>query len=310
MSSLPAPRGSSVFHRREFGPSQPYSREFLSPNYKCVPPLIPSVAEGDFPVAKLKYPIGMMGLGAGMNLIALRGLPIVKKGDDIAQLIAHAANGQVKIENGDIIVVAQSIVSKAEGNVYDLREINPSPRAIEIGKKMGRDPRKIELILRESTEIVRQAHVLITRTKHGFVCANAGVDSSNVDEDHATTLPEDPDASARRIRERIKDILGVDVAVIISDTHGRPFRKGAAGVAIGVAGMEPLWDLRDKRDLYGKKLTSTIFAAADSFAAAATIVMGETNEGTPVVIIKGAKYKPGDGRATDLVRPREHDLFL
>ena len=245
-----------------------------------------------------------------MQIIALDGFPLVKRGDDVGQLILNAANGNGALEDGDIVVVAQSIVSKSEGNVYDLRKIEPSGLALEIGVKMGRDPRKIELILQQSTEIVRQRHRLITRTKHGFVCANAGVDASNVERDHATTLPDDPDASAERIREKIQQETGTDVAVIVSDTHGRPFRKGAAGVAIGVAGMNPLLDLRNSYDLYGRKLTSTIVAAADSFAAAACAVMGETNEGTPVIVIKGAKYdRTANGGAKSLVRTPERDMF-
>lgn len=245
-----------------------------------------------------------------MNLIALRGIPIVKRDDDIGQLILDASNGQARLEDGDVIVVAQSIVSKAEGSVVDLRKVEPSPLALEIGERMNRDPRKLEVILQQSQEIVRQAHVLITRTKHGFVCANAGVDGSNIDYDHATTLPDDSDASARRIREKIMQATGADVAVIVSDTHGRPWRRGAAGVAIGVTGMNPLMDLRSRYDLYGKKLTSTIVATADSLAAAATMTMGETNEGTPVVVIKGATYdRSDDGSARGLVRPLERDLF-
>ncbi len=247
-----------------------------------------------------------------MHLIALRGLPLVRKGDDIGQLIVDAARNQdLQLEDGDIIVVAQSIVSKAEGNVVDLRKVRPSPRAKQIAEQMGRDPRKIEVILQQSQEIIRVAHVLITRTKHGFVCANSGVDGSNIDRDHVTVLPEDPDASARLIREKIRQATGADVAVIVSDTHGRPFRRGAAGVAIGVTGMKPLLDLRSRFDLYGKKLTSTIVAVADAFAAAATPVMGETNEGTPVVVIKDAVYDRGDdGTARDLIRDPERDLFL
>ncbi len=247
-----------------------------------------------------------------MHLIALKKLPLVRRGDDIGQLIMNAANGQgLQFEDGDIVVVAQSIISKSEGNVVDLRKVNPSPHAKQIAEQMGRDPRKVEVILQQSQEIVRLAHVLITRTKHGFVCANSGVDGSNIDRDHVTVLPEDPDASARLIRERIRQATEADVAVIVSDTHGRPFRRGAAGVAIGVTGMKPLLDLRSRFDLYGKKLTSTIVAAADAFAAAATPVMGETNEGTPVVVIKDAVYDRGDdGTARDLIRDPERDLFI
>lgn len=245
-----------------------------------------------------------------MQLIALKGLPLVKKGDEVGELIVDAAQKQgLFMKNGDVIVVAQTVISKAEGNVVDLRGIKPSKRAEQIAARLDKDPREVEVILQQSSEIVRLGQVIISRTKHGFVCANAGVDHSNVDPEHVTTLPDDPDASAARIRDFIKSKLGAEVSVIISDTQGRAFRMGCVGVAVGVAGMSPLLDLRGKRDLHGKELLVTITSPADSLAAAAVSVMGEANEGTPVVVVKGAIYERGKGNAKELVMPPERDLF-
>ncbi len=245
-----------------------------------------------------------------MQLIALKGIPKVKKGDDFGELIACAAQEQnLQLEKNDVLVVAQTVVSKSEGNVIDLREVKPGGLAGRIASQLDKDPREVEVILRQSSEIVRLRHVLIARTKHGFVCANAGVDHSNVDSEHVTILPDDPDASADRIREAIKRKLGVDIAVILSDTQGRAFRRGCVGVAVGVAGMNPLQDLRGKRDLYGKELEATITSPADALAAAAVSVMGEASEGTPVVVVKGASYDRSYGSARELVRPSEQDLF-
>lgn len=208
-----------------------------------------------------------------------------------------------------MLAVAQTIISKAEGEIVDLRTITPSPRAIEIAKKIDKDPRMVEVILQQSSEIVRLGHVIITRTKQGFVCANAGVDRSNVDHEHVTVLPSDPDASAAKIRETVKKRLGVDIAVIITDTQGRPFRCGCIGLAIGVAGMKPLLDMRGWRDLYGKELKVTVTCPADSLAAAAVMIMGESNEGIPAVLIKGAKYEKGNGTICEVIRAPELDLF-
>jgi coenzyme F420-0:L-glutamate ligase/coenzyme F420-1:gamma-L-glutamate ligase len=258
-----------------------------------------------FKFGVLKYHDGEL-----MQVLALKGLPLIKRGDDVGELIASAAkkNGP-SIEFGDVVVVAQSIVSKAEGDVVDLRTVNPGKTAKNIAEQLDKDSREVEIILSQSKEIVRQGHVIISRTAHGFVCANAGVDHSNAEPEHVTLLPDDPDASAQRIRNSIKRISGVDVAVIVSDTQGRPFRLGAIGVAIGVAGIAPLLDLRGRRDLYGKELKVTITSPADALAAAAVSVMGEADEGTPVVIIKDAIYQMGNGNARELVMPAERDLF-
>ncbi|MEM3597722.1 MAG: coenzyme F420-0:L-glutamate ligase [Candidatus Hadarchaeum sp.] len=245
-----------------------------------------------------------------VQLFAIIGIPMVKRGDDIGELIVAAAEKQhLRIEDGDVLAVAQTIISKAEGEIVDLRTITPSPRAIEIAKKIDKDPRMVEVILQQSSEIVRLGHVIITRTKQGFVCANAGVDRSNVDHEHVTVLPSDPDASAAKIRETVKKRLGVDIAVIITDTQGRPFRCGCIGLAIGVAGMKPLLDMRGWRDLYGKELKVTVTCPADSLAAAAVMIMGESNEGIPAVLIKGAKYEKGNGTICEVIRAPELDLF-
>ncbi len=245
-----------------------------------------------------------------MQLIALKGLPLVKKGDEVGKLIVGAAQKQgLRLEDGDVIVVAQTIISKAEGNVVDLRGVKPSKKAEQIAARLDKDSREVEVILQQSSEIVRLGHVIISRTKHGFVCANAGVDHTNVDPEHVTILPDDPDASAVRIRDFIKRKLGTEVSVIISDTQGRAFRMGCVGVAVGVAGMNPLLDLRGKRDLHDKELRVTITSPADALAAAAVSVMGEANEGTPVVVVKGAIYEREDGNARELVMPLERDLF-
>ena len=246
-----------------------------------------------------------------LQFIAVKGLPIIKRGDDLGELIVSAAEKQgLRFEEGDVVAVAQSVVSKAEGNVVDLRGVKPSKRAEELAVRLDKDPRVVEVILQQSEEIVRLGHVIISRTKHGFVCANAGVDGSNVDHGYVTVLPEDPDASAARIRETIKRELGVDVAVLVTDTQGRPFRRGVVGVAVGVAGMNPLLDLRGRLDLYGKELRVTVTSPADSIAAAAVSVMGEASEGTPVVLVKGAGYECGEGTARELVRSPERDLFM
>jgi len=245
-----------------------------------------------------------------MQLITLRGLPIVKSGDDVGKLIVDAAERQgLRIEDGDVIAVAQTVISKAENKVVDLRTVTPSKRAQELAVKLEKDPRMVEVVLRESPEIVRLGRVLISRTKHGFVCANAGIDQTNVDHEYVTLLPDDSDASAARIRETIKRRLGVDVAVIVTDTQGRPWRYGCVGVAIGVSGINPLLDLRGTHDLYGKELKVTVISPADSLAAAAVLMMGEANEGTPVILIKGAKYERGHDTIREIVMSPEIDLF-
>jgi coenzyme F420-0:L-glutamate ligase/coenzyme F420-1:gamma-L-glutamate ligase len=206
--------------------------------------------------------------------------------------------------------VTHKIVSKAEGRLVDLRSVEPSAFAKGFAARYGRDPRQIEVVLRESRRVVRMERgLIIAETHHGFVCANAGVDASNVPgDDTVCLLPVDPDASAARLREALRARIESDLAVIISDSFGRPWREGITNVAIGVAGMEPLADYRGRRDPYGYPLEASILAVADELAAAAELVMGKT-EGMPVAIIRNYPYKPGPGRALDLLMAPERDLF-
>jgi len=237
-----------------------------------------------------------------VRIVGLAGIPEVSAGDDLAALIRAVAG---PVDRDTIVVIAQKIVSKAEGAVVDLRSITPSGLADDWGARYGKDPRLIELVLRESRRIVRMDRgVLIAETRHGFITANAGVDQSNVPGEHfATTLPIDPDASASRIRSA----LGCG-AVIVSDTFGRPWREGLVNVAIGVSGLEPLDDLRGARDWSGRGLQVTKLALADELAAAAGLVMPKS-AGVPVALITGFDWKRGEGSARKLLRSPETDLF-
>lgn len=237
-------------------------------------------------------------------------MPLIKPGDDVAELILRSVGKQgLDLEDGDVIVLAQSVVSKAEGKVVDLTEVEPTNRAREIAEGMDDDPRKIQVILDETEEIVRLEHVLISRTRHGFVCADAGVDASNVEPGRVTVLPDDPDEGAREIRERIERETGSEVAVVISDSWGRPFRLGAVGFAIGIAGMNPIQDLRGMEDSYGREMKTTKVATPDLVAAAASLEMGEAGEGVPAVILRDVPYGRGMGSISKLIRSREMDLF-
>lgn len=249
-----------------------------------------------------------------IHIIPLRDIPIIKEGDDVGRLIVEAAERQgTPIADGDIIVVTHIIVSRAEGRVVDLEAIKPSEAAVRIAAYTGKDPRLVEVVLGESRAIRRMAPgVLITETRQGFVCANAGVDKSNVPgETIVALLPEDPDESARRIRERIEELTGKRVAVIISDTHGRAHRDGEINVAVGASGLEVIRDRRGERDLFGYVLQVKRTAIADELASAAELVIGQADEGIPAAIIRGYPYTLSEtSRALELVRPRERDLFL
>jgi coenzyme F420-0:L-glutamate ligase/coenzyme F420-1:gamma-L-glutamate ligase len=206
--------------------------------------------------------------------------------------------------------MTQKIVSKAEGALVDLKSCFPSREAKQLAQSSGKDPRMVELIVRESKRILRRGRgVLITEHKHGWVSANSGVDYSNVPGDFVSLLPSDPDRTAREFRNRIKNLAGVDTAVIIIDSQGRPFRKGTVGVAIGCSGIPALVDQRGKKDLFHYRLRSTEVALVDGLAAAASLLMGETNEGIPAVIIRGLRFPQRNGRARDLIRAEEEDLF-
>ena len=245
-----------------------------------------------------------------IELISIAGLPEIREGNDLARLIVGAArNARIVFHNGDILVIAQKVVSKAEGRVMRLASVQPSARAAQLGAARHKDPRLVEVILQESRRIVRDDPVLIVETHHGFVCANAGVDHSNVPgEDAVTLLPRDPDLSARRIAAEIRKLTKKHIAVIISDTFGRPWRLGLTNVAIGAAGVPVLRDLRGTRDRHSKPLQATILAVADELAAAAGLVMGKS-EGVPAVVIRGYRYRVADERATCIIRPAAEDLF-
>jgi coenzyme F420-0:L-glutamate ligase/coenzyme F420-1:gamma-L-glutamate ligase len=241
-----------------------------------------------------------------LELIGVEGLPEVRPGDDLGELIGSRS----KFERGDVIVVAQKVVSKAEGRIISLQNVKASAEAKSIAANLiaGTDARMVQVILDESVRVLRSQRVLITETRHGFVCANGGVDHSNVlGADDVTLLPEDPDASADQLRNRLRELTGVDVGVIVSDTFGRPWRLGIVNVALGVAGLPALLDLRGSLDDAGKPLHATVLAIADDIAAAAGIVMGKTAR-TPVVIVRGLQLE-GIGRGRELVRPAAEDLF-
>jgi coenzyme F420-0:L-glutamate ligase / coenzyme F420-1:gamma-L-glutamate ligase len=246
-----------------------------------------------------------------VELFALEGLPDVVPGDDIAELIVLAIRklGE-RLEIGDVVVVTQKIVSKAEGRLIRLSEITPSAFAQQWGTASGTDPRVVELVLRESRRIVRMDRgVLIVETHQGLVCANAGVDLSNVKGGEvATLLPVDPDASARRIRAGLHAAAGVEVPVIISDSFGRPWREGLVNVAVGVAGLTPLRSYVGSRDPQGFPLQATVEAIADELSAAAGLVSSKLNR-TPAVLARGILYEVGDGSAKDLIRAAERDMF-
>ncbi len=239
-----------------------------------------------------------------ISIVPVEGLPEVREGDDVGALIAERA----RLEDGDVVVVAQKIVSKAEGRIVPLDGVEPSPRAREIAGQ--RDPRESEVILRESARVVRSRNSLvIAETSHGFVCASAGVDHSNAgDPGTLVLLPVDPDASAQRIRDAIRERAGKTVAVLVTDSFGRPFRRGTTDVAIGVAGLAPLTDLRGTPDRGGRLLRSTQVALADELAAAADLVRSSKADGLPVVVVRGVHAR-GEGTARELVMPSERDLF-
>jgi len=255
-----------------------------------------------------------MLLVSHIQIIAVSGLPIVKHGDNVAKLICDAAAKQgTPIQKGDVIVITHVFVARAEGNTVNLDKVVPSKFAEAIAKQFDKDAALVEVVLRESKSIVRMGDgKLITESKHGFICANSGVDRSNMPgERNVVLLPENPDASAEIIRKEIKELTGRSVAVIVSDTNGRPFREGEINVAIGVAGLKPIRDRRGEKDLFGYVLRVKRTAIADELASAAELVIGQADEGIPVAIIRGYKFpKSRTARATELIRQRDKDLFI
>jgi len=241
-----------------------------------------------------------------LELIGVDGLPEIGAGDDLAQLIG----ARIGLVAGDIVVIAQKVVSKAEGRTRNLADVTASDDAVRLAPDLiaQPDPRFVQVVLDESVRILRTERVLITETRHGFVCANSGVDHSNIPgSDVVTLLPVDPDASAARLRERLREVSGATVGVIVSDTFGRPWRLGIVNVALGVAGMPALFDMRGRVDDAGKELHATVLAVADEVAAAAGLVMGKTRR-TPVVVVRGLELE-GNGSGRELIRPAAEDLF-
>jgi coenzyme F420-0:L-glutamate ligase/coenzyme F420-1:gamma-L-glutamate ligase len=240
-----------------------------------------------------------------IELHAVAGLPEIAPGDDLAALIA----ARCRLADGDILVVAQKVVSKMEGRLRDMREITPGAQALDLARRNGSDPRQVQAVLDESVRLVRTERVIIAETRHGFVCANAGVDHSNVPGGEILCLlPVDPDASASRLRDRLRELTARSVAVIVSDTFGRAWRIGIQNVALGVAGMPAVVDYRGQDDDFGRTMLGTVVAVADELASAAELVMNKTDR-VPAVIIRGyrAAGEPGSGR--QLIRPAEEDLF-
>jgi coenzyme F420-0:L-glutamate ligase / coenzyme F420-1:gamma-L-glutamate ligase len=251
---------------------------------------------------------------AELSIVALAGIPLVRPGDNIADLILQGLAGSgLALQRGNVVVVAQKIVSKAEGRFVDLRSVTPSGRAQALAVEVNKDPRLVELILRESTEVVRYRRgVLVVAHRGGCVLANAGIDASNVglgNDDCVLLLPEDCNRSCREIRARLAARTGIEAGVLIIDSLGRAWRNGTIGVALGAAGLPALLDLRGRPDLFGRQLRSTQVGIADEIAAAASLLMGQADEGTPVVLVRGLELPASTGSADDLIRAREFDLF-
>ena len=248
-----------------------------------------------------------------INLYGIEGLPEFHRNDNIGELLVEASVAQgTPLEAADVLVVTQKIVSKVEGQVIDLQSVTPSALAIDFATRWEKDPRAVEVVLGETVRIVRMENgVIITETRHGFVCANAGVDASNVGpggEDFVVLLPKDPDASARHIRDCVRELAHVEIAVIVSDTFGRAWREGASDIAIGVAGIEPLWDYRGEHDNEGRELHSTVIAVADEIAAATELVTNKLTR-VPAAIVRGYPYKSGESGIATMIRERNKDLF-
>jgi coenzyme F420-0:L-glutamate ligase / coenzyme F420-1:gamma-L-glutamate ligase len=250
-----------------------------------------------------------------LTLTPLKDVPLIRRGDPLADILVRALQRtQLALQNGDILVVAQKIVSKAEGRLVDLSTVTPGAEARELARRVDKEARLVELILRESRRVLRtRPGTIIVEHRLGFVCANAGIDRSNVPNEAGSEqvllLPEDPDRSARQLRSELESLTGRTLGVLIIDSHGRAWRTGTVGVAIGIAGLPGLVDLRGQPDLFGYTLRITQVAAADELAAAASLVMGQAAEGTPAVHVRGFPYQLRDGALSELIRPPHEDLF-
>lgn len=247
-----------------------------------------------------------------LTLIPLKEIPIIRYGDDLTDILINAMRAtNIRLQDSDILVLAQKIVSKAEGRMVDLTTFTPSEKALKLAKQSEKDSRVVELILQESNEILRtRPGAIIIEHKLGFVCANAGIDQSNVGDDNSVLLlPENPDLSAQQLRQNIKEATGINVGILIIDSHGRAWREGTVGTTIGIAGVPGLVDMRGEPDLFGRTLQITQVGAADELAAAASLMMGQAAEGTPAVHVRGFPYPLREGKLGELLRPKEQDLF-
>lgn len=252
-----------------------------------------------------------------LSITPLQNIPLIRQGDNLADiLVASIQNSTIQLENDDILVLAQKIVSKSEGRMVNLATVTPSPQALELAQKTEKDPRVVQLMLQESNEIVRtRIGAIIVEHKLGFVCANAGIDHSNVagdgseNEEYVLLLPEDPDASAKALRDQIKQKTGLNVGVMIIDSHGRAWRNGTVGICIGLSGIPAMIDERGWKDLFGYTLKITVVGVADELAAAASLMMGQASEGIPAVHVRGFPYPLGEGSLKELIRPKEQDMF-
>lgn len=259
-----------------------------------------------------------------LNITPLQNIPIIRQDDNLADILVDSLqSANVQLANDDILVIAQKIVSKAEGRMVNLATITPNARAIELAIQADKDPRVVELMLQESNEVLRvRKGTIIVEHKLGFVCANAGIDHSNVApplleedgleiraEEYVLLLPEDPDRSARNIREKIKQKTGIDIGVMIIDSHGRAWRNGTVGICIGLSGLPAMIDERGWKDLFGYTLKITVVGVADELAAAASLMMGQAAEGIPAVHVRGFPYPLGEGSLKDLIRPKDQDMF-
>lgn len=251
-----------------------------------------------------------------LSLTAIPGIPLIRPGDDLAAIILDAlAAAGIALREGDVLALASKIVSKAEGRQVSLADVSPSPEALEVAGRCEKDPRLVQLILNESTMVSRlRPGLLIVRHRLGFVCANAGIDRSNVaaeseGQECVLLLPADPDGTAARLRERLQAATGARLALVLVDSHGRPHRMGTVGVAIGAAGLPALEDWRGREDLFGRPLQHTEVGLADQIASAASLLLGQAGEGTPLVLLRGVPFIPREGRAAELVRPDRLDLY-
>jgi coenzyme F420-0:L-glutamate ligase/coenzyme F420-1:gamma-L-glutamate ligase len=245
-----------------------------------------------------------------MLALGLENIPLIKEGDDLAAVILRALREKnVALEDGDVVVVTEKVVAKAEGRLVSLSSVVPSEKALQLARITGKDPRIVELILQESREILRVGrNFIVVETKQGFVCANAGIDQSNVAPGKAKLLPANPDKSASRIRKSLEKATGKKLGVLVVDSFGRPFRRGSIGVALGASGVTALWDRRGEKDLYGRRLEVTRVSVADCLASAAALLLGDAREKIPVVVIRGLNFL-GEGKAAELLRPRDEDVF-